>query len=111
MNDPIARAKWQVALAALLLVGVAYLGIHAGAALTPTGTTYSWNPIQLVMGLLKGDPWPAAATWTTITFVVVPPVLFTCALVWHAKRSAGKRAAASIELMSANPQNVVDRHG
>lgn len=109
MNDPIARAKWQVALAALLLVGVAYLGVHAGAALTPTGTTYSWNPVQLVMGLLKGDPWPAAATWTTAAFVIVALVLFTCVLVWRAKRSAGKRAAASIKLMSANPQNAVLR--
>jgi type IV secretory pathway TraG/TraD family ATPase VirD4 len=108
VNDT--KAKWLTALLIALLVGGVYLAVHAGAALTPTGHTYSWNIFALAGDLLlRGAPWPPAATWTTIAALVVAFALFVGLMAWLARRAANKRGTAAIRHMATRKQSAVLR--
>lgn len=91
-----------------LLLGAVYLGIHAGAAVAGTDD-YEWNPILLALGFVfTGTPWPGtAATVFSVAFVVVVLALFTTALAWSAKRSAGRRDVTAVKLMSPRGNSVL----
>jgi type IV secretory pathway TraG/TraD family ATPase VirD4 len=94
----------------VLIVGGTVLGIHVGAGITGTGDAYSWNPIKLAMGFVRGDAWPGtAATIAVVAFIVAALALFTWFLMAQAKHGAKKRSGASIKLMSANPSNAILR--
>ena len=71
----------------LAVIAAAYLGIHAGAALTPTGMTYSWNLYELVMQFVRGDAVPTA-TWP---IGVVLAAVVVVALVLGAKLGRVRR--------------------
>lgn len=89
-----------------LLLGGVYLGIHAGAAVAGTDD-YEWNPILLALGFMfKGTPWPGiAATVLSVVFVLVVLALFTTVLAWSARRSAGRRDAAAVKIMTPRAGN------
>ncbi|WIE56323.1 TraM recognition domain-containing protein [Curtobacterium sp. MCBD17_003] len=110
MNGSNIRTNTLTVTLLVLIVGGVFLGIHAGAGVAGTGDAYSWNPIVMLMGFVKGDPWPGvAATVFVVVFVLAALALFTWMLMAQAKRGAKKRGAASIKLMSANPSNAVVR--
>lgn len=93
-----------------LLLGAVYLGVHIGAEFAGTGSAYSWNAVQLAMGFLRGAPWPGTgATVATVLLAIVALALFTCALMWLARRGARRRNRASIKLMSATSENAILR--
>lgn len=71
----------------LAVIAAAYLGIHAGAALTPTGMTYSWNLYELVMQFVRGAAVPTA-TWP---IGVVLAAVVVVALVLGAKLGRVRR--------------------
>lgn len=52
------------------LVVLIDLAVHLGAAITPTGTSYPWNPFELFNTLATTRAWPAAATPMVIVVIV-----------------------------------------
>ena len=106
MNGQVRANTITVVVVALVLAAV-YFGIHAGATITGTDSQYPWNPVRLVLGFLRGMPWPGtASTVATGVFVVVVLVLLTVVLMADARRAARKRAGAAVKLMSATAQNA-----
>lgn len=100
-------------LTAVLLVLIAaglLVAVHAGAALTPTGVSYPWNPVALLGDfLLRDAPWPLAATWTSLVAVVLALSLFMALLVWRARRASTKRANTALRFMATKTQSAVLR--
>ncbi|MFE6767265.1 type IV secretory system conjugative DNA transfer family protein [Streptomyces sp. NPDC057689] len=112
MNGSNIRTNTLTVTLLVLIVGGVFLGIHAGAGVAGTGDNYSWNPIVMLIGFVKGDPWPGvAATVFVVVFVVAALALFTWMLMAQAKRGSKKREASAIKVMSANPGNAVVREG
>jgi type IV secretory pathway TraG/TraD family ATPase VirD4 len=108
VNDT--KAKWLTALLIALLLGGVYLAVHAGAAITPTGHTYSWNIFALAGDfLLRGAPWPPAATWATVAALVVAFAIFVGLMAWLARRASNKRGTAAIRHMATRKQSAVLR--
>jgi type IV secretory pathway TraG/TraD family ATPase VirD4 len=104
------RANVLTGVLLALIGGGVLVAIHAGAALTPTGWEYSWNPIKLGMSFWKGTaPWPPAATWTSIAAVIVSLTLFTVLLAWRARRASIKRSNAAIKHMATKAETKVLR--
>lgn len=104
------KTKFLTGILFMLLLGAVYLAIHAGAAMTPTGHDYSWNPFALLGDIvLRGAPWPPAATGTTVAGVVVAFALFTAFMAWRARRAADKRSNIAVAHMATKKQSAVLR--
>jgi len=100
VNDT--RAKVLTGFLLAMIVGAVFLGVHVGAAITPTGHDYSWNIFQLGGDLvMRGAPWPSAATPAAIVGVVLVFVLFTVLLSWRARRASNRRATVSNEHLAS----------
>ncbi|TFC93000.1 MULTISPECIES: TraM recognition domain-containing protein [Cryobacterium] len=108
MNDT--KSKWMTAfLGALLLAGF-YLAVHVGAALTPTGHTYSWNFFTLLGDMaLRGAPWPPAATGASVVALILALAVFVGFMAWMARRASNKRGNAAIAHMATRKQSAVLR--
>jgi type IV secretory pathway TraG/TraD family ATPase VirD4 len=106
MNDT--KSKWLTAGLMALILGGLYLAIHVGAALTPTGHTYSWNFFTLLGDMtLHGAPWPAAATGASVVAVVLALIVFVGFMAWLARRAANKRGNAAVKHMATRKQSAV----
>lgn len=104
------RAKWLVVFLAFLFAGAAYCGVRVGAVVTPTGHVYPQNPVKLLVDLvLKGAPWPPAATGFTIVFAIVALALFTFLLAWQARSAARRRSNVAIAHMATRADTKVLR--
>jgi type IV secretory pathway TraG/TraD family ATPase VirD4 len=102
------KSKWLTAGLVALILGGLYLAIHVGAALTPTGHTYSWNFFTLLGDMtLHGAPWPAAATGASVVAVVLALVVFVGFMAWLARRAANKRGNAAVKHMATRKQSAV----
>lgn len=55
--------------------GVFLGAVHLGALITPTGSTYSWNPIVLGLAFVQGTPWPASSLILAIALGAVAVML------------------------------------
>nr|WP_181716131.1 TraM recognition domain-containing protein [Cryobacterium sp.]QJS06306.1 conjugal transfer protein, TraG-family [Cryobacterium sp.] len=108
MNDT--KSKWMTAGLGALLLGGLYLAVHVGAAITPTGHTYSWNFFTLLGDMaLRGAPWPPAATGASVVAVVLALAVFIGFMAWLARRAANKRGNAAIAHMATRKQSAVLR--
>jgi type IV secretory pathway TraG/TraD family ATPase VirD4 len=96
------RAKVLTGVLLVMILGAVYLAVHVGAAITPTGHEYSWNIVRLGGDMLmRGAPWPTAATPAAIVGVVLVLALFTALLAWRARQAANKRGAVSNEHLAS----------
>ncbi|WP_104081095.1 type IV secretory system conjugative DNA transfer family protein [Cryobacterium sp. Y11] len=108
MNDT--KTKWLTAGLGALLLGGLYLAVHVGAAITPTGHTYSWNFFTLLGDMtLRGAPWPPAATGASVVAVILALAVFVGFMAWMARRAANKRGNAAIAHMATRKQSAVLR--
>lgn len=108
MNDT--KTKWLTAGLGALLLGALYLAVHVGAAITPTGHTYSWNFFTLLGDMtLRGAPWPPAATGASVVAVLLALAVFVGFMAWMARRAANKRGNAAIAHMATRKQSAVLR--
>jgi type IV secretory pathway TraG/TraD family ATPase VirD4 len=65
--------------------------IHLGAVLTPVPVSLPWNPIALGIGLMRGTPWPPAATW----LLGVEALLVMVVLGWWGTRTPSRTSSAA----------------
>ncbi|MEB0202491.1 TraM recognition domain-containing protein [Cryobacterium sp. 10I1] len=104
------KGKWLTGVLAALILGGLYLAVHVGAALTPTGHTYSWNFFTLLGDMvLRGAPWPPAATGASVVALILALVVFVGLMAWLARRAANKRGNAAIAHMATRKQSAVLR--
>jgi len=102
------RAKVLTGVLLALLLGAVFLAVHVGAAITPTGHEYSWNVFQLGGDMvMRGTPWPPAATPAAIVAALLVLALFTVLLSWRARRASNKRANVAIENMATKQERKV----
>ncbi|WP_104198693.1 type IV secretory system conjugative DNA transfer family protein [Cryobacterium sp. Y29] len=103
-------SKWLTAALAVLLLGGLYLAVHVGAAITPTGHTYSWNFFTLLGDMvLRGAPWPPAATGASVVALILALVVFVGFMAWMARRAANKRGNVAVAHMATRKQSAVLR--
>ena len=100
MNESKATFQTVVILAAIL--GAAYLSVHVGAGVTPTGTAYSWNIVELVLQFIRDDATVPVATWPFAVVLVVVAIVGLVLLgkftrVWKDERRTAGRMAAPYE--------------
>ena len=105
---------WKARIMTGLLTLLAALGllvaVHVGAMITPTGTTYPWNPAALAGGFLFRDaPWPPAATWTSVVALVLAVGLFAFILAKQAQWASTKRNNVALRHMATPRQSAVLR--
>lgn len=99
------RAKFLTGVLLAMILGAVFLAVHVGAAFTPTGHEYSWNIFRLGGDMvMRGTPWPSAATPAAIVGVILVLALFTVLLAWRARRAANKRGAVSNEHLASKAE-------
>lgn len=104
------KARIMTGLLALMTVLGLLVAVHAGAALTPTGATYPWNPAALAGDFLFRDaPWPPAATWTSLVALVLVVAMFAFVLAKQAQRASFKRNNIALKHMATRTQSAVLR--
>nr|WP_181716017.1 TraM recognition domain-containing protein [Cryobacterium sp.]QJS06348.1 conjugal transfer protein, TraG-family [Cryobacterium sp.] len=104
------KARIMTGLLALMTILGLLLAVHAGAALTPTGATYPWNPAALAGDFLFRDaPWPPAATWTSLVALVLVVAVFAFVLAKQAQWASTKRNNVALKHMATRKQSAVLR--
>ncbi|TFD91558.1 conjugal transfer protein [Cryobacterium lactosi] len=104
------KARIMTGLLALMTILGLLVSVHAGAALTPTGVTYPWNPAALAGDFLFFDaPWPPAATWTSLVALVLVVAVFAFVLAKQAQRASLKRNNIALKHMATRKQSAVLR--
>ncbi len=104
------KARFLTGLLALLTLLGLLVAVHAGAALTPTGTVYPWNPAALAGDfLLRGAPWPEAATWTSLVALIIVVAVFAFLLATQAHWASTKRNNVALRHMATARQTNVLR--
>ncbi|MGO4785173.1 type IV secretory system conjugative DNA transfer family protein [Cryobacterium sp. W22_MBD10_FK3] len=104
------KARIMTGVLALMTVLGLLVAVHAGAALTPTGVTYSWNPAALAGDFLFRDaPWPPAATWTSLVALVLVVAVFAFVLAKQAQWASTKRNNVALKHMATRKQSAVLR--
>lgn len=72
-------------------IALAVALIHLGAVLTTVSADLPWNPIALSIGLMRGTPWPPAASW----LLGVEALLVIVALGWWGTRTPSRTSSAA----------------
>ena len=104
------KAKVLTGVFGALVIGAVYLAVHVGAAITPTGYDYSWNLFRLGGDIvMRGTPWPPAATPAAIVGAILVLAAFTFLFSWRARRAAGKRGNVAAEHMATKSETKVLR--
>ncbi|TFB53423.1 TraG-family protein, partial [Cryobacterium sp. Sr3] len=104
------KARIMTGLLALLTALALLVAVHVGAMITPTGTTYPWNPAALVGDFLFRDaPWPPSATWTSVVALVLAVGLFAFILAKQAQWASTKRNNVALRHMATTRQSAVLR--
>ena len=104
------KARIMTGVLAVLAVLGLVLAVHVGAAITPTGVTYSWNPAALAGAFLFHDaPWPEAATWTALAAMIIVVALFTFIMATLARWASTKRNNVALRHLATTRQSAVLR--
>lgn len=104
------KARIMTGVLAVLAIVALLVAVHVGAAITPTGTLYSWNPATLAGDfLLRDAPWPPAATWAALAGLVLVVALFAFIMAKQAQWAANKRNNSALTHMATTRQTAVLR--
>lgn len=104
------KARIMTGLLAVLAILGLLVAVHVGAAITPTGTVYSWNPAALTGAfLLHAAPWPPAATWTAFVALILVVALFAFIMAKQAQWARNKRNNGALAHMATKRQSAVLR--
>jgi len=104
------KARFMTGLLAVLAILGLLVAVHVGAAITPTGTVYSWNPAALAGAFLfHAAPWPEAATWTAFAAMILVVALFAFIMAKQAQWARNKRNNGALAHMATKRQSAVLR--
>ena len=104
------KARIMTGVLVVLAVLALLVAVHVGAAITPTGTEYPWNPIRLAGDfLLRDAPWPPAATLTSLVALMVVVALFAFIMAKQAQWAVRRRNDVALRHMATKRQSAVLR--